>query len=1700
VARPGDHRRWEESCQAASAAVARGDLGAASTSIRAALEEAVGFPPTDPRLQRTYETLESVLRALHGAGGIPAAERLIVEMDSIASAAGPRAAFFAVDAKRRLAGFAYQRGQFAKSEELASDALTQAEQQLGPEHPLTLQARTSRVVAIAARDPQRGIAVAEADLAAARESFGAESPSVGESLAALAGAQQLAGWPERGIPPAEQALAIQEKLAGPNGGSTLRMRMLLAELYASAGRIEPAVDTAERVRPMLAALPDASRGLVKLDGFLAQVWIQAGELQKAVDALARAEESAQRGLAPDAPERAPLLGLASAIEEQQDRHDEAAGLLERAIALDGGRGGRNTDGLRLALARVESRRGHLEAATQLVQPVLRGDVSDVQFRAFALNALAYIYAISGKPKDALPLGERALELLAERIGRDNPGLAGVLDTVGRAQLELGRLDDARASFDRVLAALEQRPGPVASELETWRNVELLAKRLGDSVQAARAQAEVERRQRLLARAIERKARPASGLADYENEQLNFRFRPPGPEWVPFEANRMNPIASIGYVRRDPPAFLMIASSPNTSGAAELDALASIVAAGFDKSFTLRDKKPLAIAGMDGILLVFDALMQGQSFNFAAWLTLQAGHAHQLSVWGPAALYDEAGIEALAAQSFAGFALLDPKAGPALADPAGRHRSERYGYTVDLAGSGWRAWPAGHTDFPHADWGALLGQHAALVVVPISLFGRELSLDALATGLGSTLNGFDADSARPIERAGSRGREHEFTREVDGVPYRFRARVLQREGVGVLAAAWVAASAGDSVGPALEALDHVTLGPARAPVKIEELDAAERARHAFVFNEIGIDLARQQRSLDALAWLELAVSLGPEDPTVLENAVYLLRELGRYADALARLEAAAELVERSPKLMATRAAVRAALGQTDEAIADYARAFDAGLTDPDAEVAYADLLVARGERTRALAFLDARIEAGAGPALRRQRARVKRLDGDAAGSIEDLQHLLERSPDDVAVLFDLAESQAVAGDSKGVIETCDRILTAAGPEPYAHYLKARAQVAQGNPAGAKASLEQALELEPESVEARDFLAHVSAMLGQGENSALQTEIEPVEIPAAVKRRLDAAPAPGPDPDAPAVTLSAVKGVHFEAGRELRSTLRWRVEVLDQRGVEQLSRLEFDLQPLYEDLHVNSLVVRDAAGRELARGDPSDAYVLHVPEGEIATSTRRVYVPVRGLAPGATIDLVLTWRDKGAPERFSYVEWSFASGLPVGQALLFVTGDVEKVRTHASARVESERGDDWLAFWAERVPAERWEPNQPQRRADLPIVRLGDARDEWEPLGRAYLAEIADTLAPSPAVTEAAREPASGADGPDAKARALARHVQGLVSYQAIAFGRRARMPKAAAEVLQLRYGDCKDHSVLLHQLLGAAGIRSRLALARIGGPVDPSIPSLDQFDHMIVECLDCREARFFDATDKSLSLGGDVPRGLGGATVLVLDAESPRFETIPMPALAPHYASSQRSVAVGLDGALAVDERIEFGGYPAAWVRDFLRGTERAAWKEALHRLLAQPGDVIEEMEVESLEATEKPLRLRMRYAVRDGFSKSSRGWIGRTPMLWETRLLGMDPVSDRSTPFELASPMRFSGDVRLVGPSGRPLLPPGEREVRRDGRFTTLDGRIGAERDALVLRYEITRLAGEGPPQRYESARAESVRVFDFLRQPIESD
>ena len=206
-------------------------------------------------------------------------------------------------------------------------------------------------------------------------------------------------------------------------------------------------------------------------------------------------------------------------------------------------------------------------------------------------------------------------------------------------------------------------------------------------------------------------------------------------------------------------------------------------------------------------------------------------------------------------------------------------------------------------------------------------------------------------------------------------------------------------------------------------------------------------------------------------------------------------------------------------------------------------------------------------------------------------------------------------------------------------------------------------------------------------------------------------------------------------------------------------------------------------------------------------------------------------------------------------------------------------------------------------------------------------------------------------------------------------------------------------------------------------------------------------------------------------------------------------------SSDRTVDVLPSGALRVAETLELRGYPAAMMREFLRQYDPSQWKEAMLQAIRARGQtaLIRGVEVERLEETDLSLGLALDYEIESGFSKVTSGLVGRLPMIWETEFLGVEPVEERASPFDVMTPIRFSGRVRLAPPQGYALKHAAtEPKAAEAGRFTRWSASLDDQSGGLDLRYEIVRGAGHYPPSQYQLFHEETDQAFRFLRQPIE--
>lgn len=123
--------------------------------------------------------------------------------------------------------------------------------------------------------------------------------------------------------------------------------------------------------------------------------------------------------------------------------------------------------------------------------------------------------------------------------------------------------------------------------------------------------------------------------------------------------------------------------------------------------------------------------------------------------------------------------------------------------------------------------------------------------------------------------------------------------------------------------------------------------------------------------------------------------------------------------------------------------------------------------------------------------------------------------------------------------------------------------------------------------------------------------------------------------------------------------------------------------------------------------------------------------------------------------------------------------------------------------------------------------------------WGQLGRAYQVAAGKASQVTPAIQRQADAITAGIDDRQGQARALYEWVATHIRYVAVYLGNGGLEPNPADAILANRYGDCKDHTVILEALLAAKGIASSPVLIGAGGgPVLPPGVVLGRFNHAI----------------------------------------------------------------------------------------------------------------------------------------------------------------------------------------------------------------------------------------------------------------------
>ena len=302
--------------------------------------------------------------------------------------------------------------------------------------------------------------------------------------------------------------------------------------------------------------------------------------------------------------------------------------------------------------------------------------------------------------------------------------------------------------------------------------------------------------------------------------------------------------------------------------------------------------------------------------------------------------------------------------------------------------------------------------------------------------------------------------------------------------------------------------------------------------------------------------------------------------------------------------------------------------------------------------------------------------------------------------------------------------------------------------------------------------------------------------------------------------------------FENDGTGREEQEARIKVISETGVQALGQLKLGYSAFSEKLEIVYVRVRKPDGTVITAQD-SAIQDLTIPDAPVYTDFHQKHISVPSLRPGDTLEFryVRTivnplipgqfWTSYNFTEQGIVLDEQFEINVPKDRA--------DQAEDAAGLRPQDHRGRRSADLSLEPFAHQRRRPLKKKRRSaeaqEPPAIQLTTFQS-WEQLGDWYRSLEKDRREPTEAIKAKADSLVQGKSDDMAKVKALYDYVSRDFRYVSLSLGMGVYQPHAAAEILSVGYGDCKDKNTLLAALLQAEGFQSTSVLINALRKIDP----------------------------------------------------------------------------------------------------------------------------------------------------------------------------------------------------------------------------------------------------------------------------------
>jgi hypothetical protein len=330
---------------------------------------------------------------------------------------------------------------------------------------------------------------------------------------------------------------------------------------------------------------------------------------------------------------------------------------------------------------------------------------------------------------------------------------------------------------------------------------------------------------------------------------------------------------------------------------------------------------------------------------------------------------------------------------------------------------------------------------------------------------------------------------------------------------------------------------------------------------------------------------------------------------------------------------------------------------------------------------------------------------------------------------------------------------------------------------------------------------------------------------------------------------ATWLQRTDDVHIRADASTVQTVQWVVRIDTEAGVGHYAERRLEFSSSLETLDVLEAFTLTPDGKRLVVAPEKIRTLEAFDEGGPEFSDAKVKVVI---FPAVTVGAQLHLRYRSTqhtPFFPGHASWTvhYPPGVRFENARVEIRHDPGidvKVqgRGLAGGRVQALADDApgtiRYAFTFRQDKALPPERGRVELSDFAPAVHVTTFADQAA-LATAYQAGARPKAEPTPAVRALAAELTAGATTERDKVRRLYNWVSRQIRYVSLEIGAGGYIPHAAQSILDHRYGDCKDHVVLLEALLRSVGIESTPALVNSGRAMRlPQLTLLTPYNHVI----------------------------------------------------------------------------------------------------------------------------------------------------------------------------------------------------------------------------------------------------------------------